>query len=144
MRGAAGTGAGGPPPTSPEGERRSPSLGTIRFVSERAREPDVCERCGREVEPGSLWTLAIAVPPDGRVERAICVVCAAEVRRFLLGNVPTAQPVAPPPPEADAEAAGADVALSPRRRATGVLLRWAFYVGVAACAFVIVTWLVAR
>jgi hypothetical protein len=61
----------------------APPFATYRKVDMTgASEP--CERCGRMVRLGKLWTLAFALPAEVRVERQGCVICAVEVRRSLL------------------------------------------------------------
>ena len=95
-----------------------------------------CERCGRRVQPDGLWRLGVDAPPAGRVVRMICVVCAAEVRRYLLTLPASAQPVHTP------EIDDADISWTGRlgwRAARAVA-----YLGIAAGAFVLVTWLVSR
>jgi hypothetical protein len=91
---------------------------------------EFCERCGRAVESGRLWKLGIDVPPDGRVERRICVVCAADVRRYLLRH-PSSEPAVADEHE-------------PSSRTTRVgwfLVRGIVYAGIAGGVFVLVTWL---
>jgi hypothetical protein len=95
-----------------------------------------CERCGRLVEAGRVWQLGIDVPPDGRVERTVCAVCAAEVRRYLLAPPATAQPV----PAAKIE----DPETSWAGRLGWPAARAAAYVCIALGAFVVVTWLITR
>ena len=98
----------------------------------------VCERCGRNVNETDLWTLSFAVPPQGRVERAVCVICAAEVRRFLLARPPLPhQPVVEAEREGPAEASRAS-------RFGWFLSRTAIYIAVAAAFFVLVTWLTSQ
>lgn len=100
----------------------------------------MCERCGRQVERGAIWRLTASVPPDTRIERDICVVCAAELRRFLLHDARRLEP-APPPP---GNGASDGVALSLRSRVNRALLRWAVYLGVALSIFLLATWLLSR
>jgi hypothetical protein len=100
-------------------------------------EFQTCERCGRTVEPGNLWRLGIDAPPDGRVERAICVVCAAEVRRYLLAPSPAAGGRIGA--EREAGAVQTRVARFGWSAARGLA-----YVGVAIGAFLLITWLVER
>jgi hypothetical protein len=99
----------------------------------RRRETRSCQRCGRQVKPESLWRLAVTLPADGHVARDICVVCAAELRRFLLS-------AARPPEDAASEAFD-------RRhgtRAVGALVRGAIYVSIALTFFFLATWLAVR
>jgi len=93
------------------------------------QQTERCERCGRTVEAGRLWRLAVALPSDGRVERHICVVCAAGLRRLLL---------------AQQEAEPRAVEAPPPRRRTRVgwfLLRAVVYVAIAFGVFALVTWI---
>jgi hypothetical protein len=93
-----------------------------------------CERCGRRAKPESFWTLAVTVPTDGRVERDICVVCAAEVRRVLLSD-----------PRRPGDATVFEgVAGRRQRRAAAALVRGTMYVSIAVTFFVLATSFVAR
>jgi len=92
----------------------------------------MCERCGRAVEAGRLWTLNVNVPPDGQIARHVCVVCAADVRRFVL-----AQPGSRyTPAEAVEETEPGRAA-----RVGWFALRGIVYVAIAVGIFVVVTWL---
>lgn len=93
-----------------------------------------CERCGRDVEPERLWKLNINLPADGHVERRVCVVCVAEVRRFLLVQ-PGGSYVAPSEIE-EPQSEQSRVA-----RLGWFLLRGLVYGAIAAGVFGLVTWL---
>jgi hypothetical protein len=102
--------------------------------SER-RAPRHCERCGRPVQRDGLWTIGISVPPDTRVEREICVVCAADLRRYLLAE--------PGDPDADVGAAvsGPDASLevAPAGAFRSVVLHGLGYVAIAVAFFALIT-----
>jgi hypothetical protein len=111
---------------------RAPShCGTMLLVKQT--DPNQCERCGRVVEPGQLWNLNIELPADGRIERKICVVCAADVRRFVLVQ-PDSRDVT-------------EVIIDERQRPpTTVRIGWLLvravaYVAIAAGVFALVSWL---
>jgi hypothetical protein len=95
-----------------------------------------CERCGRAVDPNRLWTLTLNIPPDGRVERAICVVCAADVRRYLLAQ-PGSRYVAAASVDEDAEPSGV-------ARFGWFLVRGIVYGSIAVALFILVTLLTSR
>jgi hypothetical protein len=96
-----------------------------------------CERCGRFVNPQELWTLTVTLPADGPVERRVCVVCAADVRRFLLAQ-PAATAIG------DGDTVEHVELLSRRSRFGWFLTRWTIYAFVALLAFIGVTWVLAR
>jgi hypothetical protein len=108
-------------------------------------EKNSCQRCGRPVEPESLWRLAVTVPPDGRTERDICVVCAAELRHFLLSDARELERASAGPANRRTEAAARGVSARPLdRRGAGFLLRGALYLFVGLTFFLLVTWLLSR
>jgi hypothetical protein len=108
-------------------------------------EKNSCERCGRPVGLESLWSLAVTLPADGRIERDICVVCAAELRHHLLRDARQLERASAPPPGVRTDAAATDVSARPfDRRAAGLLLRGALYLCVGLAFFLLVTWLLSR
>jgi hypothetical protein len=89
-----------------------------------------CDRCGRTLEPAKSFRMAVALPSGERIERQLCLTCAAAVRRFLLGREPdTAEPLEEPGPLA---------------RSSWFLARQAIYALIALTMFAIVTWLISR
>ena len=99
-----------------------------------------CERCGRAVEQGGVWTLTANIPPVGRVERTICVICAAELRRHLLRG-PESRESEVHDEKADDLPSGEATATA---RAGWFLVRGLVYVAIALAAFVLITWLTSR
>jgi hypothetical protein len=105
-------------------------------------EKDSCERCGRPVGLESLWSVAVTLSADGRIER---VVCAAELRHHLLRDARQLESASAPPPGVRTDAAATDVSTRPfDRRAAGLLLRGALYLCVGLAFFLLVTWLLSR
>jgi hypothetical protein len=96
-----------------------------------------CERCGREAETERLWTIGIKVPPDARVEREICVICAAELRRYLLAEPGTATS------DGSDVASDGDAAAEAARawRVRSLLWHALGYVAIALGFLALVTWL---
>jgi hypothetical protein len=88
---------------------------------------------------GFALALAITVPPDERVERDICVLFPADVRRFLL-----AQPGTGEARPSGAWARPASAQTGPTATLAWFLLRAAGYFGVALAVFAFVTWLLSR
>jgi hypothetical protein len=92
-----------------------------------------CERCGRVVDTEHRWKLNIELPADGQIERNVCVVCAADVRRFVLAQ----------PDRRDVT----EVIVNERQRPPTtarigwLLVRAVVYIGIAAGVFALVTWL---
>ena len=97
---------------------------------------------GRPVGLESLWSLVVTFPADGRIERDICVVSAAELRHHLLRDTRQLERASAPPPGVRTDAAATDVSARPfDRRAAGLLLRDALYLCVGLAFFLLVTWL---
>ncbi len=108
--------------------------------------PAVCERCERPTDPGALWTLSIAVPPEPAVQRTICVECVASVREHLLAT-PAGErderderDPSPNTPRARLKNAGA----SRRSQVNALFLRGFLYLNVATVVFLVLTWLTLR
>jgi len=88
---------------------------------------------------GGFWTIGISVPPDARVEREICVVCAAELRRYLLAE--------PGHTDADARAAASDpdvLEVAPAGGFRSLVLRGLGYLAIAVAFFALITWLTSQ
>ena len=98
----------------------------------------VCERCGRSAAKVDLWTLSVAVPPQERLERSVCVICAGEMRRFLLARPQTLQQHAIETRRED------QAEVSRASRFGSVQSRTAIYIAVAAAFFALVTWLTSQ
>jgi predicted nucleic acid-binding Zn ribbon protein len=77
--------------------------------------------------------LNIELPVDGRIERKVCVVCAADVRRFVLEQ----------PDSRHLTEVIIDERQRPRTTARigWFLVRAVAYIGIAAGVFALVTWL---
>jgi hypothetical protein len=92
------------PPTGPAGISAHGCEHGVELGGSEQPEAAPCERCGRVVERGSLWALAMSVPPGGPVEPEICLACPAERRRQLLAAPGGPDARGPPPEAADAAA----------------------------------------